>query len=78
MDWSSDDQEIITIARPGPGVDKMELWTFCPDGGEPKRQPYSAELRGLAFSPDGQFLATVRFTERWQLWALEKFLPVSP
>ena len=76
MDWGADDRQIVTIVRPGTGVEKMETWTFSPDGGgEPVRREIPAELRGLSLSPDGKHVATTRLTSRAQLWALENFLP---
>lgn len=73
MDWSKDDESLLTIVRPGDGIDRMELWTFSPQGGEPQRQPLPAETRGLSVSPDGRYIATTRLTQRWQLWAISSF-----
>ncbi len=75
MDWSADDRQLFTIVRPGGLMDKMELWVFSPEGGEPKRQANPAEWRGLSISPDGKHVATTSLTQRGQLWALENFLP---
>lgn len=75
MEWSADGQEILSIVRPGGGLEKMELWTFPAQGGQPKREPIPASLRCLSFSPDGRFLLTTRGEERWQVWGLANFLP---
>jgi Tol biopolymer transport system component len=77
MDWSAGDKEIHVIARPGGMIDKMELWTFHPTGGPPRRRPLSAAWRGLSFSPDGKSVATTKISERWQLWTIENFLPAT-
>ncbi len=77
MDWSADDKQLFTIVRPGGGTAKMESWVFSPDGGEPERQANPADLRGLSISPDGKYVATTSMTQRWQLWALENFLPAA-
>ncbi|MBI4904045.1 MAG: PD40 domain-containing protein [Acidobacteria bacterium] len=78
MDWSADDSSLLTIVRPGVGMERMQLWTFSADGGSPKRQPLAPELRGLSISPDGKYVATTRLTQHWQLWALDNFLPPMP
>ncbi|MBK5290235.1 MAG: PD40 domain-containing protein [Acidobacteriia bacterium] len=77
LDWSADDKQLVTIVRPGGGTEKMESWIFSPEGGEPKRQPNPPELRGLSFSPDGKYVATTSQTQRFQVWALENFLPAK-
>lgn len=76
MEWSPDDQEILTIARPGAGIEQMELWSFPSQGGLPRKEPIPATLSGLSFTPDGRYLLTTRTTQRWQVWALQNFLPV--
>lgn len=73
MDWTKDDNSLLTIVRPGGGIDRMELWTFPAQGGEPQRQPLPPETRGLSISPDGKYVATTRLTQRWQLWAISGF-----
>lgn len=75
LDWSADDKQLVAIVRAGTGTTKMESWVFSPEGGEPARSPNPPDLRGLSFSPDGKFVATTRQTQRWQVWALENFLP---
>jgi WD40 repeat protein len=77
MDWTSDDTKIAVIARPGGGLEKIELWIFSPEGGEPSKQEIPREYRGLSFSPDGRLVATTSQTQRAQVWALENFLPVA-
>lgn len=74
MDWSADDRHIVIIVRPGTGVDKMELWTFSSEGGEPVKRPHPAGHRGLSLSPDGKQVATTSLTSKNQVWALEYFL----
>ena len=77
MDWSADDRQLHTVVRPGFGLEKMESWIFPVDGGEPKRIAIPKEMRGISFSPDGKHVATSRVTQRFQLWALENFLPAK-
>lgn len=76
-DWSADGQQFFVLA----GVDnhhRTELWTFPVNGGRPERQRVSDNYRGVWVSPDGTQLATVRWTQNLQLWALENFLPAPP
>lgn len=77
MDWSADDASLLTIAKIGTGIDRMELWTFPTSGGIPSKQAIPKELRGLSLSPDGKQLATTLLTRREQVWALENFLPAK-
>lgn len=77
MDWSADDASLLTIAKIGTGLDRMELWTFPASGGTPSKQAIAKELRGLSLSPDGKHLATTLLTRREQVWALENFLPAK-
>lgn len=75
-DWSADGQRFFVMA----GVDnhhRTELWTFPVSGGQPERQGVSADYRGVWVSPDGTQLATVRWKQILQLWALENFLPAA-
>lgn len=75
MEWSADDQELLTIARAGSGIERMELWSFPSRGGAPRKLAMPELLSGLSYSPDGRFVLTVRSTQRWQVWALRNFLP---
>jgi hypothetical protein len=76
LEWSADDTQLFAFVRPGTSG-SVEPWVCSPQGGEPKRQPSSADWKGLSFSPDGKCVVTTKLTERWQLWALDNFLPSS-
>jgi hypothetical protein len=77
LEWSADDSQLLTIVKLGMGDDKLEFWVFPAAGGAPVKQGNVSSFRGLSLSPDGKRLATARFSQRWQVWALENFLPAK-
>jgi Tol biopolymer transport system component/DNA-binding winged helix-turn-helix (wHTH) protein len=65
--WTPDGRWLAAAGRFGPG-DPSEIWLLSPETGERRRLTVVNDLHigdfGLSFSPDGRFLALLRFATR--------------
>jgi Tol biopolymer transport system component/DNA-binding winged helix-turn-helix (wHTH) protein len=65
--WTPDGRWLAVAGRFGPG-DPSEIWLLSPETGERRRLTVANEGQigdfGLSFSPDGRFLALLRFATR--------------
>jgi Tol biopolymer transport system component len=65
--WTPDGKWLAAAGRFGPG-DPSELWLLSPETGERRRLSVANDSQlgdvGLSFSPDGRFLALLRFATR--------------
>lgn len=72
LDWSTDDQHVVVLAREFP-TGRTELWTYPASGGPRVSHRLPTEMLGLSIDQGGM-MATVRVEKRPQVWALENFL----